>query len=98
MKERVQLRVRARALRQIARLIAEGRVVMAREDHRTLSPPPVFPGPPLSEVVRQMRDEDRGDDVLYVDAPELTPSAKFDFDRVRRGGLAHLADPPVVDA
>lgn len=40
------------------RLIAEGRAFPAREDHRTLSLPPAFPGPPLSSVVRQMRDED----------------------------------------
>jgi prevent-host-death family protein len=41
------------------RLVAEGRAVRARGDHRTLDLPPAFPGPPLSSVLRQMRDEDQ---------------------------------------
>jgi len=40
------------------RLIAEGRAVPARGDHRTLTPPPVMPGRPLSEILQEMRDEE----------------------------------------
>ncbi len=40
------------------RLIAEGRVTPARHDHRNLTLPPAMPGRPLSEILREMRDED----------------------------------------
>lgn len=40
------------------RLIAEGRVTPARYDHRNLTLPPAIPGQPLSEILREMRDED----------------------------------------
>lgn len=42
----------------IDRLIAEGRATPATVDHRTIGPPPVIPGRPLSEILREMRDED----------------------------------------
>lgn len=41
------------------RLIAEGRATPASTDHRTLPPPPVMPGRPLSEILQEMRDEER---------------------------------------
>jgi prevent-host-death family protein len=41
------------------RLIAEGRATPASTDHRTLPPPPVIPGRPLSEILQEMRDEER---------------------------------------
>ena len=40
------------------RLIAEGRATPATVDHRTIGPPPVIPGRPLSEILQEMRDED----------------------------------------
>jgi prevent-host-death family protein len=42
----------------VDRLIAEGRITPARVDHRTLRLPPSSPGRPLSEILREMRDED----------------------------------------
>ncbi|MEI7744366.1 MAG: type II toxin-antitoxin system prevent-host-death family antitoxin [Chloroflexota bacterium] len=42
----------------VDRLIAEGRITPATADHRTLPPPPQIPGRPLSEILREMRDED----------------------------------------
>ncbi len=42
----------------IDRLIAEGRATPATVDHRTIGPPPVIPGRPLSEILQEMRDED----------------------------------------
>jgi len=41
------------------RLIAEGRVTPATVDHRTIPPPPKIPGRPLSEILQEMRDEER---------------------------------------
>ena len=41
------------------RLIAEGRATPASTDHRTLPPPPVVPGRPLTEILQEMRDEER---------------------------------------
>ncbi len=41
------------------RLIAEGRVTPASRSHRDLPPPPVIPGRALSEILREMRDEER---------------------------------------
>ena len=44
-------------------MIADGRATPATHDHRLTPPPPPFPpgydGPPLSEILRQMRDEER---------------------------------------
>lgn len=40
------------------RLIAQGRVTPARYEHRNLTLPPAIPGRPLSEILREMRDED----------------------------------------
>jgi prevent-host-death family protein len=40
------------------RLIAEGRATPATRQHRDLPPPPEIPGRPLSEILREMRDED----------------------------------------
>jgi prevent-host-death family protein len=42
----------------IDRLIAEGRVTPAKQSHKELTPPPSIPGRPLSEILREMRDED----------------------------------------
>jgi prevent-host-death family protein len=42
----------------IDRLIAEGRVTPAKRSHKDLTPPPSIPGRPLSEILREMRDED----------------------------------------
>lgn len=42
----------------IDRLIAEGRVTPAKRSHKNLTPPPSIPGRPLSEILREMRDED----------------------------------------
>jgi prevent-host-death family protein len=54
-----ELRPRAaRPLSVIDRMVAEGRIAPATIDHRTLQPPPVVPGRPLSEVILEMRDED----------------------------------------
>ena len=40
------------------RLIADGRATPARRSHRDVPPPPVIPGRPLGEILREMRDED----------------------------------------
>ncbi len=42
----------------VDRLIAEGRITPAKGDHRTLPMPPKIPGRPLSEILREMRDEE----------------------------------------
>ncbi len=42
----------------VDRMIAEGRITPAKGDHRTLPVPPTIPGRPLSEILREMRDED----------------------------------------
>jgi len=46
------------ALPEMDRLIAEGRVTPASHTHKDLPPPPTIPGRPLSELLREMRDED----------------------------------------
>ena len=46
------------ALSPLERLVAEGRARPARTKVRELPPPLRFPGRPLSEVLRDMRDED----------------------------------------
>ncbi len=43
---------------EMDRLIAEGRVTPASHSHKDLPPPPTIPGRPLSEILREMRDED----------------------------------------
>ena len=40
------------------RMIADGRATPATTDHRTTPPPPRIPGRPLSEILREMRDEE----------------------------------------
>jgi prevent-host-death family protein len=40
-------------------MIADGRAQRAILDHRDLPPPPKFPGRSLSEVLAEMRDEER---------------------------------------
>lgn len=50
--------LQAAVLTGLARLEAEGHVTPARFDHRTLKPPPSISGRPLSEILRDMRDED----------------------------------------
>lgn len=42
----------------IDRMIADGRITPASGDHRTLPYPPSIPGRPLSEILKEMRDED----------------------------------------
>src|SRR3990172_7704010 len=42
----------------VDRLITEGRITPASVDHRTLPLPLTSPGRPLSEILREMRDED----------------------------------------
>jgi prevent-host-death family protein len=46
------------ALSAFDRMIAEGRITPATQDHRTLGMPPSLPGRPLSEILQEMRDED----------------------------------------
>ena len=43
----------------VDRMIAEGRITPATGDHRMIPPPPKIPGRPLSEILREMRDEER---------------------------------------
>lgn len=43
---------------EMDRLIAEGRVTPASHSHKDLPPPPTIPGRSLSEILREMRDED----------------------------------------
>jgi prevent-host-death family protein len=50
---------RAERMSVLDRLIAEGRVTPATVDHRTIKPPPKVPGRPLSEILQEMRDEER---------------------------------------
>ncbi len=42
----------------IDQMIADGRITPATSDHRTTPPPPSIPGRPLSEILKEMRDED----------------------------------------
>ncbi len=42
----------------IDQMIADGRVTPAKRSHKLLPPPPKIPGRPLSEILREMRDED----------------------------------------
>ena len=49
---------RAEALTGLARLEADGAVTPALVHPRALTPPPRIPGRPLSEILREMRDED----------------------------------------
>jgi len=39
-------------------MIADGRATPAKGDRRNLPMPPAIPGRPLSEILREMRDED----------------------------------------
>lgn len=41
------------------RLIAEGRATPGAGQRHLTPPPPVIPGRPLSEILREMRDEER---------------------------------------
>lgn len=50
--------IRKTPLVGLTRLVAEGRVIPATVDHRTIGPPPTIPGQPLSEILQAMRDED----------------------------------------
>ena len=50
--------IRAPALSGLALLEAEGLITPATLDHRTTPPPPAIPGRPLSEILKEMRDED----------------------------------------
>jgi prevent-host-death family protein len=43
----------------IDQMIADGRITPATGDHRALPPPPKIPGRPLSEILQEMRDEER---------------------------------------
>jgi prevent-host-death family protein len=43
----------------VDRGIAEGWITPASTDHRTTPPPPKIPGRPLSEILQEMRDEER---------------------------------------
>lgn len=45
----------------VDRMIADGRITPATHDHRLTPPPPrsAIPGRPLSEIVIEMRDEER---------------------------------------
>jgi len=43
----------------VDRLIAEGVITPSTTDHRTTPPPPKIPGRPLSEILQEMRDEER---------------------------------------
>lgn len=49
----------ARPLSILDQMIADGRAQPAKGDHRTLPPPPTIPGRPLSEILREMRDDER---------------------------------------
>ncbi len=40
-------------------MIADGRAAPAKGDRKTLPPPPTIPGRPLSEILREMREEER---------------------------------------
>lgn len=55
--------VRRRPLSILDQLIAEGKATPAQGDHRLLPPPPPPPagygGPTASEILQQMRDEER---------------------------------------
>jgi prevent-host-death family protein len=42
----------------IDQMIADGRITPASGDHRTLPYPPSIPGRPLSDILREMRDEE----------------------------------------
>jgi prevent-host-death family protein len=42
----------------VDQMIADGRITPAKGDRRNLPPPPKIPGRPLSEILREMRDED----------------------------------------
>ena len=55
-----QLRPRPVQLVSIVdRLIAEGRITPAKRRHADLAPPPRIPGRPASDILREMRDEER---------------------------------------
>ncbi len=43
----------------VDRMIAEGRITPATGDHRLIPLPPKIPGRPLSEILKEMRDEER---------------------------------------
>ena len=40
-------------------MIADGRVTPARRSHKDTPPPPKIPGRPLSEILLEMREEER---------------------------------------
>lgn len=50
--------VRSKPLSILDQMIADGRATPARRSHKLLPPPPEIPGRPLSEILREMRDED----------------------------------------
>ena len=43
----------------IDEMIADGRITPAKGDRTRLPPPPNIPGRPLSEILQEMRDEER---------------------------------------
>ena len=43
----------------IDQMIADGRITPAKGDRKHLAPPPNIPGRPLSEILQEMRDEER---------------------------------------
>ena len=48
-----------RRLSLIDQMIADGRITPAKGDRKHLPPPPNIPGRPLSEILQEMRDEER---------------------------------------
>lgn len=48
-----------RPMSTIERMIAEGRITPAKRDIASLPPPIELPGRPLSEILQEMRDEER---------------------------------------